>query len=281
MKIRHLLALFSLGIWFACSTEKDYLITIETRHGNMHAILFDETPEHKKNFVRLVEEGRFDSTEFHRIISGFMIQGGDVFTKEGIPPEEWYTLPAEFNEALIHEKGNIAAARQGDGINPQKRSSGSQFYVVQGKTYDKLELETDMAKLQETFMKFLQLGSNKPLMDRYTEIYRQGDYEQLTSLMLDSKEQMESFFNINLSKKLRDNQLEAYTTIGGTPHLDDEYTVFGKVIDGIEVIDKIAEEKTGSQDKPLEQVYMKVKVERITKKEISELYDYVYPQEND
>ena len=281
MAIKHLLLIPVLGIFFACSTEKEYLITIETRYGNMYAILYDETPEHKQNFIRLAEEGRFDSTEFHRVIKDFMIQGGDVFGKENIPPEEWYTLPAEMNENFIHEKGSIAAARQGDGINPQKRSSGTQFYIVQGRKYDKLELETDMAKLQEAFMKFLQLESNKPLMEEYAEAYQKGDFEQISKLILSKKMEMESFFNINLSKRIRENQLEAYTTIGGTPHLDDEYTVFGRVIKGIEIIDKIAEEKTGVLDKPLEEVYMKVRVERFTKQEISEAYDYVYPQQNE
>lgn len=278
---RLLLTLFCVGILFACKTDKDYLITIETRHGNMYAILYDETPEHKRNFIKLAEEGRLDSTEFHRVIRDFMVQGGDVFGKENLPPDEWYTLPAELNRDFIHEKGSIAAARQGDSINPEKQSSGSQFYIVQGRKYSKAELETDMAKLQQAFMQFLQLGSNKSLMDQYTFLYEKGNFAELSELMITKKEEMESFFNTNLGKNIRENQLEAYTTIGGTPHLDDEYTVFGKVIKGIEVIDKVAEEKTDAQDKPLEEIYMRVKVERLTKKEISQMYDYVYPQQNE
>ncbi|MEX0884381.1 MAG: peptidylprolyl isomerase, partial [Cyclobacteriaceae bacterium] len=117
----------------ACSTEKDYLVTIETKYGNMYAVLYDETPIHKENFIQLAVEGRFDSTEFHRIIEDFMIQGGDVFGKEGLSREEWYTLPPEFNQDLIHEKGSMAAAREGDNLNPEKRSSGCQFYIVEGR----------------------------------------------------------------------------------------------------------------------------------------------------
>src|SRR5690606_18268887 len=102
MRIKDLGFFICVGIFFACASEKDHLITIETRHGNMYAVLYDETPEHKENFITLAEDGRFDSTEFYRIIKDFMIQGGDVFGKENIAPEEWYTIPAEIDENLIH-----------------------------------------------------------------------------------------------------------------------------------------------------------------------------------
>lgn len=281
MKFKQLLALLALGIFFACSTEKDHLVKIETRYGDMYAILYEETPEHKKNFIRLAKDQRFDSTEFHRVIKDFMIQAGDVFTKEGIPPEEWYTIPAEFNEQYIHERGSIAAARQGDGINPQKRSSGSQFYIVQGAVYDELELTTDMRRLQELFMKFLQLGSNKQLMEEYTQRYREGDFQGMNKLMLSRRSEMESFFNTSVGKKMRPHQIEAYTSVGGTPHLDDEYTVFGKIIQGLEVIDEIASERTSSQDKPINPVYIKVTVEEKLKAEITKEFGYKYPTDDE
>lgn len=281
MKFKRVLVILLVGIFFACASEKDHLIKIETRHGDMYAILYDETPEHKKNFIRLVKAERFDSTMFHRVIKDFMIQAGDVFTKEGIPPEEWYTIPAEFNEQYIHQRGSIAAARQGDGINPQKRSSGSQFYIVQGVLYDELELTTDMRRLQEAFMKFLEVLSNKSLRDQYTELYQEGDFKGLNKLMLSYKSEMESFFNTSLSKKISPNRLEAYTTVGGTPHLDGEYTVFGKIIRGMEVVDEIAAEKTAAQDIPIEPVYIKVTVEEKLKKEIASEFGYTYPNEND
>src|SRR5690554_6865382 len=278
MRIKLLTPLILMGIFFACSSGKDHLITFETRHGNIHAVLYDETPEHKENFIRLAEESRFDSTEFHRIIPGFMIQGGDVFGKEGLPPEEWYTLPAEILHEYIHEKGSIAAARQGDGINPSKRSSGSQFYIIQGVVYDQKELNTDMQKLQNTFMKYLQLESNQSLRDQYAELYQQREYDAIKQFMLDHKEQLENFFNLRLDKKLSAQQVEKYTTIGGTPHLDGEYTVFGKVIKGFDVIDRIAAEETSAQDKPINPVYMKVTVNELSREKITETYGYKYPQ---
>ena len=119
----------------ACGQNKDYLITISTRHGEIKAILFDDTPEHKNNFIALAEAGRFDSTQFHRVIKDFMVQGGDVFGKEGLPAEQWPTVPAEILPNHFHRKGMIAAARQGNNFNPTKASNGSQFYIVQGRTY--------------------------------------------------------------------------------------------------------------------------------------------------
>lgn len=262
----------------SCSTEKDYLVTIQTRHGNMYAILYDETPKHKENFIQLAQAGRFDSTEFHRIIPEFMIQGGDVFGKENLPPDQWHTIPAEFNPNLLHVKGSLSAARQGDNINPSKSSSGCQFYIVQGKVYDELSLNTDPRKLQEAFMKYLQLESNKELRDQYFQLYQQQEFDSLNNLMLSKKTNLESFFsiNLNLETEKRANQIDAYTTVGGTPHLDDAYTVFGKVIKGLDVLDKIAEEQTGSGDRPLNPVIMHVDVNEINKKKITQEYGYEY-----
>ena len=271
------LIICSMSAFYACSAKKDYLVTLETRHGNIYVILYDETPVHKENFLKLAREGRFDSTTFHRIIKDFMVQGGDVFAKEGMAADEWYTLPAELNKGYIHEQGSIAAARQGDAINPDKRSSGCQFYIVQGKVFDRMELTTDMMKLQESFQKFLQLERNKSLKDQYEELYLAGDFGGINQLALGYKEELESFFNVNLTKNLSKEQLEAYTTVGGTPHLDGEYTVFGKVIQGMEVVDKIANEETSHQDVPISPVYMTVSVEKLSKDEIAETYGYEYP----
>lgn len=281
MSLRLLLCVLVPGIFFACSAEKDHLIKIETRYGDMYAILYDETPEHKRNFIRLVEQQRYDSTMFHRVIKDFMIQAGDVFTKEGIPPEEWYTIPAEIDERLIHERGSIAAARQGDGVNPGKRSSGSQFYIVQGVVYDELELTTDMRRLQQTFLKFVEVLSNRHLMEEYTRRYQEGDFRGMNRLMLSQRDEMERFFNTSLRKKVSSEQLQAYTSIGGTPHLDGEYTVFGRVIRGLEVVEEIASVTTSGLDVPLDPIYMTVTVEEKLKKEITDEFGYIYPMEND
>ena len=277
MKRINLASLTIFGmLFFSCKTEKDHLIKIQTRHGDMYAVLFDETPKHKQNFIDLAESGRFDSTEFHRIISNFMIQGGDVFGKEKLPKEEWYTVPAEIIPGFIHSKGMIAAARQGNNVNPERSSSGTQFYIVQGKVYSKEELVTDMKLLSETFFKYIQLSSNIELKETYSRLFEIQEYDSLNQILLGEKQNLESFYGVNLEKPMTNEQIEAYTTLGGTPHLDDEYTVFGKVVKGLEVMDKIANEKTGRSDRPLEPVYMKVTVEELSKSKITKEYGYAY-----
>jgi peptidyl-prolyl cis-trans isomerase B (cyclophilin B) len=274
--LRFILPAIIVMALFSCKSEKDYLVKIQTRHGDMYAILFDETPKHKKNFIDLAQSGRFDSTEFHRVIKTFMIQGGDVFGKEKLPQEEWHTVPAEIKPGFFHSKGMIAAARQGNNVNPERRSSGSQFYIVQGKVYSRDELVTDMKLLSDTFYKYIQLSSNAHLKEAYTKLYQEQQFDSLNKLMLYEKENLESFYSMNLEKPMSPQQIEAYTTIGGTPHLDDEYTVFGKVIKGLEVIDKIAEEQTAERDKPVNPVYMKVTVEQLSKAKITKDYGYAY-----
>lgn len=266
-----------MGIFLiSCASEKDYLIKIETKHGDMYAILFDETPKHKENFINLAKEGRFDSTEFHRVIQNFMVQGGDVFGKENLPEEDWYTIPAEIRPGLIHSKGMIAAARQGNNVNPERRSSGSQFYIVQGKVYSKMELITDMKLLSETFFKYIQLGSNVELKEKYSELYEAKEFDALNDMMLAEKENLESFFGVNLEKPMTAQQVEAYTTVGGTPHLDNEYTVFGQVIKGLEVMETISRAQTGPRDRPVDPVFMKVSLEQLPKTAITKVYGYEY-----
>lgn len=268
---------FLLFSTLACGQNKDYLITISTRHGEIKAVLFDDTPLHKNNFIDLAESGRFDSTQFHRVIKDFMVQGGDVFTKEGLPAEQWPTIPAEILPNHYHRKGMIAAARQGNNINPSKASNGSQFYIVQGRTYEELELTTDFTALQKAVFQFVQLESQKSFKEEYNRLYAAEEFDSLTNLILSKRDEIAESLKITLTKDYTPEQIQAYATIGGTPHLDKEYTVFGEVISGMNVVEKIAAEPT-TREVPDHPVLMQVKVEKVSKKKITEEYGYVYPE---
>lgn len=268
---------FLLVSTLACGQNKDYLITITTRHGEIKAVLFEDTPKHKKNFIELAEAGRFDSTQFHRVIKDFMVQGGDVFGKEGLPAEQWPTIPAEILPHHYHRKGMIAAARQGNNINPSKASNGSQFYIVQGRTYEELELTTDFTALQKAVFQYVQLESQKSFKEEYNRLYAAEEFDSLTNLILSKRDEIAESLKITLTKDYTPEQIQAYATIGGTPHLDKEYTVFGEVISGMDVVEKIAAEPT-TREVPDHPVLMQVKVEKVSKKKITEEYGYVYPE---
>ena len=186
--------------------EKQIKILITTDYGDMTAVLYNETPQHRDNFVKLINEGWYEGSPFHRVMQNFMIQGGQNADGRLDPG---YTIPAEFVPGKYHKKGALAAARQPDQVNPEKASSGSQFYFVQGQV----------------------------LTDENIDMYAN-----------------------RLGIEIGEQQREAYKTIGGTPHLDGSYTVFGEVIDGMDVIDKIAAVKTGGNNKPVEDVTMSIKI---------------------
>jgi len=268
----------------SCAQDKDYLVTIKTSYGDMTAILYDETPKHKENFVKLAREHFFDSTLFHRVIEGFMIQGGDPDSKKAQPGQPLgrggpgYTIEAEFNPKFFHERGALSAARLGDQQNPTKASSGSQFYIVQGTKMSEAELKTDQIKLNQAMQQFFQDPVNKAAYDSIVSLYQSGDMKTYQDYIIRLKPRVEKATGINTSKDVAPEILKAYTTEGGAPNLDGGYTVFGKVIKGIEVVDKIAAVAKGPGDRPLENIAMTVTVEEMPRKKIEQIYGYKYPE---
>jgi peptidyl-prolyl cis-trans isomerase B (cyclophilin B) len=272
----------------ACNdTDKDYLFTIKTQYGDMKMVLYDQTPLHKQNFIELVKKGYYDSLLFHRVIHGFMIQTGDPDSKGTDPNTRLgnggpgYTIPAEFIPGLIHEKGAVAAARQGDNVNPKKESSGSQFYIVQGKVWSEKELRSSRVNYNELYKYFSNLierESFKHVKDQVTQYQEEQNMQALQDLILNMKDTLEIEYDVELDLPLTTHQIETYTTLGGTPHLDGTYTVFGKVVDGLGVIDKIASVQTDNNDRPLENIIMTIEMEMLPRKRIEELYDFHYPE---
>ena len=194
--------------------EKETVVVIKTSMGTIKAKLYNDTPQHRDNFLKLIDEGWYNGSPFHRVINQFMIQGGQ--NKDG-RLDPGYKVPAEIKDNHFHKKGALCAARQGDQVNPQKASSGSQFYIVQGKVYDERTLD---------------------------------------------------MFESRMGKVFSARQRQAYQTVGGTPHLDGDYTVFGEVTEGLDIVDKIAAVKTGRDDVPVEAVtILSITVEKGCKKE--------------
>ncbi len=246
--------LFSI---MSCNS-KEPIVVIETDLGTMKVKLYNETPKHRDNFLKLAKEGFYNDLLFHRVIKGFMIQGGDPESK-GAPAgkqlgsgENGYRVPAEFAyPTCFHKKGALAAARLGDEVNPAKESSGCQFYIVQGKTYNDSELaqlEKSM-KNQATQSKFYELAAQHK--DEVMTLRRNRDQQGLMALQEKIIKEAEAYVKEHEADfKMSENVKAAYKEVGGTPFLDGQYTVFGEVTEGLEIIDKIAAVKTLPGDRP-------------------------------
>lgn len=206
--------------WY--DAEKKEMVVISTDYGDMTVMLYDDTPIHKANFLKLAKEGFYDELLFHRVIRGFMVQGGDPNSKDARKNARLgnggpgYTLPAEINTYRIHKRGALAAARQGDQVNPNRESSGSQFYIVQGKTLTPSELKG-----------------------------------------IESRRNMQSPDD---AFEYSEKQIETYEEMGGTPHLDGAYTVFGEVVEGLDIIDSIAAQPVNAQSRPMADIKMSMKI---------------------
>ncbi|MVM29502.1 peptidylprolyl isomerase [Spirosoma sp. HMF4905] len=212
--------------------KKDYLVSLNTTFGTMRLVLYDQTPQHKENFIKLVNQKFYDSLLFHRIIPLFMIQGGDPNSRKAKADQPLgngdvgYKIPAEFVPSLFHKKGALAAARDG---NPEKASSGCQFYIVQGRVWDDAGLQKQMDRIQT-------MKGRLPT----------------------------------------DEQKQVYKTLGGAPHLDGNYTVFGEVIDGLAIVDSVAKQPRNELDRPDRDVRMTMTGDWVKKKKITKQYGYKF-----
>ncbi len=239
------------------------LVIIKTTLGDIKVRLYDETPKHRDNFLKLVAEGTLNNTLFHRVIKDFMIQGGDP-DSIGAPAGKMlgaggpgYTIPAEIvYPQLYHKRGALSAARLGDDMNPAKESSGSQFYIVWGKVYkdgELKQLEKQMAMQQEqSVFNALTIKHKAEIMDLRRNRDREGLAFLQDRLIEETKRQCTEIGKPTFTEEQR----TAYTTVGGTPFLDTQYTVFGEVVEGLDVVERIQACQTLKGDRPKEDISM-------------------------
>ena len=240
--------------------EKRTLVKLETTMGNITVALYNETPKHRDNFIKLVKEGVYDSTLFHRVIKQFMIQAGDPDSKNASDTamlgsgDVGYTIPAEFNPKFFHKKGVLAAARQGDDVNPEKASSGCQFYIVTGRKFTEPQLLGMENKINEQHEEALFDSLARQHMKEIYKMRKAGDNAGLLELQDTLEAQARELADKEEKFRFTPEQIKAYSTVGGAPHLDGSYTVFGEVTEGMEVVDNLEIAKTNRADRPIENI---------------------------
>ena len=249
-----------LTLLTALTMQAETKVLIETSMGNIVIRLYDDTPKHRDNFIKLVESGYYNDLLFHRVIKDFMIQGGDPDSKGASAGQQLgaggpgYTIPAEFvYPKYFHKRGALSAARQSDQVNPQKESSGSQFYIVTGKVYNEqqimqMEHQMNQMNLQSIFQ--AKAAANQKEIMRLRMARDTAGTEALRQRLI-AETEAEAAKN---PVKLTEEQRAAYTTVGGTPHLDNQYTVFGEVLEGMDVVAKIEGVATDRNDRPTEDI---------------------------
>ncbi|MFC3879743.1 peptidylprolyl isomerase [Algoriphagus namhaensis] len=251
-----LINIFSVFLFF--STVEETKVEMVTTHGTIVVKLYDETPLHRDNFIKLAQDGVYDSLLFHRVITGFMIQAGDIKSKNAAPGERLgstdlgYTVPAEIRPDLFHKRGVLAAARNN---NPTRASSSTQFYLVQGIVHNDSLLDYEQGRINTRLRQHAMMNDPeiKPLMDSLSAANRRRDVavvNQITS-QLDSIERSYSKIDKYI---IPEAHRQVYKEIGGKPHLDQNYTVFGEIISGLQVVDSIAAVQTDSRDRPIANV---------------------------
>ncbi len=245
------------------SSNENTQILIKTTMGDIKLKLYDNTPIHRDNFIKLINSGFYDGIAFHRVIKNFMIQTGDPATKPAsgtILPDSLntYTIPAEFIPQNFHKKGALAAAREGNDINPLMRSSGTQFYIVQGVRYTDDELDLAEKRINSNIKQALFTRLIKETADSAKlsgKDLSDAEIQDLASI------KMFNYLTSNPDYKIPEDHRQVYKTIGGVPRLDGTYTVFGEVVEGLDVVDRIASVQTDSNDKPLADVrILKIKI---------------------
>lgn len=241
--------------------DKEQHVKIETTMGDVVIKLYNETPAHRDNFLKLVEENTYEGTLFHRVIKDFMVQAGDPSSKNAPKGKMLgtgdmdYTIPAEFvYPQYFHKKGALSAARQGDQVNPNKESSGCQFYIVTGTVFTEegllsLESQINESKINKAFEKLAKEHMKEIYMLRKSND-EEGLYDLQEKLIAEAEKEASTLPDFKFTVE----QVSSYTTVGGTPHLDNEYTVFGEVVEGIEIVDKIQTVKTDRNDRPEEDI---------------------------
>ena len=256
---------------FPTENRTEEVAVISTKFGEMIVRLYDATPEHKANFLKLAKEGFYDSTTFHRIIEGFMVQGGDPNSKDDNLRNDGqggpgYTLPAEIVRGYIHKKGALAAARMGNDTNPDMRSSGSQFYIVHGRQRTERDVDQLLAQANNNIEQGListYVGSpeNTEVKQRIDQAIMNGNTGIVSEIITEIKPLATKDFEPLVYTP---QQREVYMTQGGVPYLDGSYTVFGEVVQGLAVVDSIVQVKKSYADRPLEDIPMIVRVQTMT-----------------
>lgn len=261
--------LFSIFISNAVLAQAtNSIILIETNFGNMKLMLYKDTPKHRKNFLQLIENKHFDGTLFYRVIKGFVAQGGSQDSRNA-PAGKMIgygaanrTIESEFNPSHFHKKGAIASPRQPDKVNIFKESDVSQFYIVHGRVFTNAELNA-MEKevngpLRKKIVKRYLTKSKRAILDSLKQAKKVDEFRAIAKKI---KESIEFDYSSSREKlEFSEAQRKAYTTVGGVPHLDNNYTVFGEIISGFSVLDKIANLKTDANDRPYSDVKMKIKI---------------------
>lgn len=267
MKIKIILFV-CLVCFLACKNKNSqkaldpHNLTISTNYGDIRVRLFDETPKHRDNFMRLAQEGFYNGLLFHRVIKNFVIQTGDPNSKGAHASmalgdgDNGYTIPSEINPQFFHCRGMLAAAREGDNVNPERASSGSHFYVIQGRKYTNDELNAVVQEINDHRRYAIFMKYKSQFEGELARCELSGDYDSLNKLTNDISILTKELFEKE-QLVLSDSARIAYTTVGGIPHLDGQYTIFGEVIEGMDVVDKITTLKTDGNDRPTKDVIIK------------------------